>query len=104
MFAKMRPDHGVRESQYSIGVRYRERNGFVFTGSPSWAIEQQVAMDVANQACKYKMWYIDYTKGLSFKQLGNLSFNVVLFSNIVLYKCNIFIWNGSNIMNINSAL
>ena len=37
---------------------------------------------------------------LTLKRLGHFFQNVILFSNVVRYKCNIFIWNWSNTMNI----
>ena len=43
-------------------------------------------------------------EGLTLKQLGHFFQSVILFSNVVHYKCNIFIWNWSNTMNVQSAL
>ena len=37
---------------------------------------------------------------LPFKQLGNFFPDVILLSNVVLYKCNIFVWNWSNSTNL----
>ena len=37
---------------------------------------------------------------LTLKRLGNFFQNVILFSNVVHHKCNIFIWNWSNAMNV----
>ena len=41
---------------------------------------------------------------LTLKRLGHFFQNVILFSNVVHHKCNIFIWNWSNTMNVLSAL
>ena len=42
---------------------------------------------------------------LTLKRLGHFFQNVILFSNVVHYKCNIFfVWNWSNTMNVYSAL
>ena len=41
---------------------------------------------------------------LTLKQLGYFFQNVILFSNAVHHKCNIFIWNWSNTMNVSSTL
>ena len=44
-------------------------------------------------------------QSLTFKSLGIFFFqNVIIFSNVIPYKCNILAWNWSNTMNIFSAL
>ena len=41
---------------------------------------------------------------LTLKRLGHFFQNVILFSNVVHHKCNIFIWNWTDTMNVWSAL
>ena len=52
--------------------------------------------------CRY--WRLSNCQPLTLKQLGNNFQNVFLFSNIVLHKCNISVWNWPNTMDIKSAL
>ena len=37
---------------------------------------------------------------LTLKRLGHFFLNVILFGNVVHHKCDIFIWNWSNTMNV----
>ena len=37
---------------------------------------------------------------LTLKRLGHFFLNVILFRNVVHHKCDIFIWNCSNTMNV----
>ena len=87
----------------------RSTPGSCCSGCPSWFADC-APLPERYTSSPLSSWMMRHTQHkntpgtLTLKRLGHFFQNVILFSKLLHHKCNIFIWNWSNIMNVSSAL